>query len=265
MQKNKDLKKFYDGVYKKGERKHYTPKLSLSAGDLPNEDSEVIGVMSWKGKTVLDVGCGTGRACFEIAKRGARRVVGIDFSDAAIAQAKTRPLQNNLEYHVDDIIEHKGKYDVIISIGTLEHMDEPYDVLKRFKRHLNKGGVIVVTCPNWTNPRGYVLQTLLRLFDAPITLADLHSLTPIEFEAWAKKLKMRLNWRTFDHDWAHGERLITDFKRRIPNVLRDAGLPNNRKKVASLIDWIEAHVLPLDHSSKFSGATGLYVLRQKKK
>jgi len=265
MQKNKDLKQFYDGVYKKGERKHYYSKSALSATDLPNEDREVINARSWQGKTVLDVGCGTGRACYEIAGRGARAVVGIDFSAAAIAEAKHRPARDNLEYRVDDIMEHKGKYDVVIAIGTLEHMDDPYAVLKCFKRCLNKGGVMVLTCPNWTNPRGYVLQTLLRLFNAPITLADLHSLTPVEFTAWAKKLNMSLKWHTFDHDWAHGERLINDLTQRLPNVLRDAKLPNNKKNVANLVDWLSEHVLPLDHTSQFSGATGLYVLQAKEK
>ncbi len=173
--KNKDLKTFYDGVYKKGERKHYYSKHALSAGALSNEDREVINAISWRGKTVLDVGCGTGRACHEMAKLGAKSVLGIDFSDAAIAEARCRPPRDNLTYRVDDVMRHRGKYDVVVAIGTLEHMDEPYEMLKRFKRRLNKGGAIIITCPNWTNPRGYVLQTLLRLFDAPITLADLHS------------------------------------------------------------------------------------------
>ncbi len=108
-----------------------------------------------------------------------------------------------------------------------------------------------------------MLQTLLRLFDAPITLADLHYLTPIEFETWAKRLGMVLTWHTFDHDWAHGERLITDFKRRLPNVLRDAGLPNKKRNVADLIDWLDTHVRPFNHRSRFSGATGIYIFRQR--
>ncbi len=90
-------------------------------------------------------------------------------------------------------------------------------------------------------------------------------LTPVEFIAWAKKLDMQLRWRTFDHDWAHGRRLLADLTQRLPNVLRDAKLPNEEKNVAGLIDWLGEHVLALDHTSKFSGATGLYILRQKKK
>ncbi len=160
MKKNKELKSFYDRIYEKGERKHYTPKLALSATELPVEDREVINTMSWRGKTVLDVGCGTGRACYEIAQRGAQRVVGIDFSEAAIARARARPMRDNLEYHVQDLAAHRGRYDVVIAIGTLEHTDDPYATLKSLKRRLNKnmrgggGGEDRIDLPELDEPSG---------------------------------------------------------------------------------------------------------------
>ena len=59
MKKNAQLKEFYDGVYKKGERSHYT-QFRLQKGDLPEEFSAVFALLDWTGKEVLDVGCGTG-------------------------------------------------------------------------------------------------------------------------------------------------------------------------------------------------------------
>ena len=91
------------------------------------------------------------------------------------------------------ITANKGKYDVIVSLGTLEHMDDPLRSLMHLKSLLLPGGKLVLTCPNWSNPRGYMLLTLYFLFNAPITLADLNYLTPVEFQKWAKKLKMKLN------------------------------------------------------------------------
>jgi SAM-dependent methyltransferase len=154
-----------------------------------------------------------------------------------------------------------GKYDVIVSIGTLEHMDDPFGVLKRFKKHLKPGGKIVVTSPNWTNPRGYILQTLFQLFDMKITLADLHYLTPIEFERWARKLGMKLYWRTFDRDWAHGNKLIADFNRRLPLVFKSSGKHLSSQQVKSFTSWLEDHVVALDHNTPSSGAIGIYVFQ----
>ena len=104
--------------------------------------------------------------------------MGIDYAPEAIVIAKNIHKHPNLRFDALNVRQIKEKFDVIVSIGTLEHMDEPYKILKKFKSQLNPHGKIIVTTPNWTNPRGYVLMTLLHLFNAPITLADLHYFTP---------------------------------------------------------------------------------------
>lgn len=227
MKKNKKLKNFYDNVYKKGEEKHFTNLVTT--GNITEELNEILKELDWKSKKVLDVGCGTGLFAYKAAKKGAN-VLGIDFSEVAIKIAQKKFKKSNLRYEKIDVSKIKDKYDVIVTIGTLEHMDDPLRTLKLFKKHLNPKGKIIVTSPNWTNPRGYILMTLWFLFNAPITLADLHYQTPADFIKYSDNLKMRLKWRTIDQSWAHGDILIRDFKRRLPNVLSDTNLPNIPKK-----------------------------------
>lgn len=260
---NKTLAQFYNRVYKKGETKHYTKLLLKAKSKLPLAEQEVLRLGSWKHKRVLDVGCGTGLMAATIAKRGARQVVGIDFSKEAIAVAQHSYQLPNLNYRTEDIKHHVGQYDVIVSLGTLEHMDKPEKTLALFKKHLRPGGKIIITSPNWTNPRGYILQTLRQLFNAPITLADLHYFTPIEFIVWAKKLKLALSWKTIDNSWSSGDKLIRDFKRRLPNIARDMHWKIKPKQFDQFIQWIQDHILPLNHRTKFSGATGVYIMRKK--
>ena len=254
MRENQELKKFYDGVFKKGEEKIFTT--------VTEEIDEILKELDWKSKKVIDVGCGTGLFAYKAAKKGAN-VLGIDFSDEAIKIAQKKFKNPNLRYEKIDASKIKNKYDVIVSIGTLEHMDNPLQTLKLFKKHLNPNGKIIVTSPNWTNPRGYVLMTLWFLFNAPITLADLHYQTPIDFIKYSDSLKMKLKWRTIDESWAHGDILIRDFQRRLPNVLSDANLPNTPKNIKNLIKWLEANVLPFKNTLSQSGATGLYVFSKK--
>ena len=71
-------------------------------------------------------------------------------------------------------------------------------------------------------------------------------------------------FRTIEKPWAHGDVLLSDFKRRLPNVLRDSKLPNNQKRINELIKWLEKYVIPLDNSMKHSGAVGLYVYSMKR-
>jgi len=260
MSENKNLKNFYNKVYTKGEKNHFTIKresVSLS------EIKEVLKQVSWRDKKVLDVGCGTGLFAFNAAKKGAI-VLGIDFSIEAIELARSQHHHKNLKFLSTDINTIKEKFDVIVSNGTLEHMDNPIKTLRLLKRHLNKNGCIIITSPNWTNPRGHMLIPLFLLFDAPITLVDLHYFTPIDFKNFAKKLDMKLFWKTFDRSWGHGKILVEDFKKRIPNVLHDAKLPNDKKKINLLIKWIEKNISLMNNDLPHSGATGLYKLTLKK-
>lgn len=259
--KNKDLKKFYDRVYRKGETRHYT-KLRLAGGKLAADRQAVLEEMPWKGKRVLDVGCGTGETVYHIARRQAARVVGVDYSPEAIAVANKMYRHPNLFFELKDVKDVREKFDVILTMGTLEHTDNPLAMLKRFKTMLRPGGSIIVTSPNWSNPRGYILLTFWFLFRARITLADLHYFTPVEFQQWAETLKMKLNWHTVDQDWAHGQKLVRDFTRRLPNVTRDSKLPTTKKRIAEFIKWIETHIVPLERDLPHTGAIGVYHFRK---
>ena len=137
-------------------------------------------------------------------------------------------------------------------------MDNPIKIIKKLKSCLNKNGKIILTTPNWTNPRGYVLMTLWFLFNAPITLADLHYLTPNEHLKMAKKVNMKLKWRTIEHSWGNGEIMIKDFQRRIPNVMRDMKMKIDDKKMKLFLKWLKTNVVAMDNSLPQNGAIGLY-------
>lgn len=260
MRKNSELKQFYDGVYKKGERSHYT-QFRLQKGDLPEEFSAVFALLDWTGKEMLDVGCGTGDMCGLIAGAGAKRVVGIDFAESAIVEANKKYRAKNLMFICGDVADLKDRFDVIISNGTLEHMDDPLETLKRLKTMLKPGGSLIMTCPNWLNARGYILQTLWHMFRAPITLADIHYLGPVDFELWAKELAMDLEWSTVDFAWGSGMKMVKDLERRLPNVTRDAGWKTSKEQMEGFLKWLETKVVPFQDEGKHAGAAGVYHLR----
>lgn len=257
---NKGLQTFYDSVYAKGEKQHYT-SLMFSGDKVPPAKDAVLKLVSWKGKEVLDAGCGTGEMPFLIAKKGASRVVGIDYASSAIQEAEKNYRLPHLSFLCADLQKVKGIFDIIVSLGTIEHIDDPLAALRRLKKLLKPGGSLIVTCPNWTNPRGYILMALAFLFDAKITLADLHYLTPIEMVAWAKKLGMNLRWKTVEQEWGHGEKMIRDLARRLPGVAQDSKLPTDAQHIASFIKWLETHTLPFERKTRHGGAVGVYHLQ----
>ena len=256
---NKKLKKIYNDIFKKGYENVYTS--FLVRGSRTMEIDEVLKQISWKGKKVIDVGCGTGEFAYEAAKKGAL-VKGIDFSSEAIKKAKKFYQHKNLEYICAEATDIKGKFDVIVSIGTIEHLDNPLEMLLKFKKHLNPKGKIITTTPNWSNPRGYILLPLFYLFNAPITLADLHYFTPIDIINFSKKLKLKIKWYTFDYSWSCGQVLLSDLERRLPNVLKDAKLPTKKRNIDQFIKWIKDHIVPFEKEFKSlpnGGALAIYI------
>jgi len=255
---NKDLRSIYDAIYKKGADEHYTK----SKYNLRKEIHDaILESTDWNGKSVLDVGCGTGDFAFLLANTGSAAVTGIDYSPEAIREATANHKHPNLRFVEKNLFEMDGMFDVIVSLGTLEHMDDPLEGLRSMKNLLNDNGSIIVTVPNFLNPRGFILLTLLHLFDAKITLADLHHLSPTHFEKWADELDMDLDWKTVNHSWGCTDVAAADLRERLPKVSSSSNLGLTEEGIASLTNWLEQNAAPLyQEPTKTSGALGVFHL-----
>ena len=101
--------------------------------------------------TVLDIGCGGGLVYEGLSKIGAT-VTGIDFIKENIKVAKMHAKKNNLEidYFVKDFEKEKitSKYDVIIILEVLEHLNNWEEFIKKIKLSLNKNGTLIISTIN---------------------------------------------------------------------------------------------------------------------
>ena len=100
-------------------------------------------------KKILDVGCGGGILSEALAKKGAN-VVAIDASKSLIDIAKERALSQNLKinYKVANIENFKTKnfkFDIIISLEVIEHVDNYKLFLENIFSLLNKNGIIILS------------------------------------------------------------------------------------------------------------------------
>ena len=97
-----------------------------------------------RGKTVLDIGCNGGFYSLEMKRRGAERVLGIDFDDDYLAQARfaaevagARDIEfrKMSVYAVGDL---KEKFDFVIFMGVLYHLRHPLLALDLLHEHVVK-------------------------------------------------------------------------------------------------------------------------------
>jgi len=97
---------------------------------------------------VLDLGCGNGRI-LERLKDKEVIYQGVDFSKGLIDEARKKFPNNN--FKVEDILNLKlnKKFDVIISVSTINHFSKKYQqkAISVIKEHLNKDGYLLLI--NW--------------------------------------------------------------------------------------------------------------------
>ena len=102
-----------------------------------------------KGPRVLDVGCGIGFICKEIAALGFD-VVGVDGSAAKLARARTLNTAPKITYAQAMIGEWTPPFpfDTIVATNVLEHVPDAVALLQQCRKMLTPAGRMIVTVPN---------------------------------------------------------------------------------------------------------------------
>jgi len=109
--------------------------------------------LDFNGKTVLDIGCSSGVFCNYAAKRGAKRVVGIDLPNPVRAsQLLANHLGNfNNDYLPIDLEKEqpqKKKYDIVLFLSMLYHIGYP-DWLEQIT-----GKLLIMEWNHWNMKKG---------------------------------------------------------------------------------------------------------------
>jgi SAM-dependent methyltransferase len=111
----------------------------------------------FRDKTVVDFGCGPGIEVVELAEHGARHVIGLDLRqkwlDAAVDHARERGVADRCSFA--QTWDGKTRADVILSIDSFEHFDDPAAILNQFQQILKPDGAVIVSFgPTWYHPYG---------------------------------------------------------------------------------------------------------------
>lgn len=94
-----------------------------------------------RGKTVLDIGCNAGFYSLEMKRRGARRVLGVDFDDTYLAQARyaAEVCRADVEFRkvsVYDLASLGEKFDLVLFMGVFYHLRHPLLALDIIHEHV---------------------------------------------------------------------------------------------------------------------------------
>ena len=99
-----------------------------------------------KNKSVIDIGCGSGRFSSALARLGAKNVVGVDINKQGLELARNLVKQqkvNNIKFINHDILNlpfDDESFDFVFSKGVLHHTGNLNKGLDEYSRVLKKGG-----------------------------------------------------------------------------------------------------------------------------
>lgn len=140
----------------------------MAPGGEGNVDNLVSG-LNIRGKRILDIGCGQGRAACLLAEKYGATVVGTDLEAHLIARSQKRAEKLNLQDKTQFITVKTGpllfedsSFDVIISSGAFTQIEDKLSMYKECLRVLKSGGTL--SCYDWMKTPGEFSQDMLYWF-----------------------------------------------------------------------------------------------------
>jgi 2-polyprenyl-3-methyl-5-hydroxy-6-metoxy-1,4-benzoquinol methylase len=142
------IRSYYEGYYESEDLEAF-----------PYSEARTSAALAWilrevsRDKRVLDVGCGVGYACAQLARTGFG-VAGIDISERALERARSRnPDGDFRQAREDDCLEwDDASFGGLICLGVLEHIPEAPTLLAECARVLEPGAPAVFVVPNSRSP-----------------------------------------------------------------------------------------------------------------
>ena len=115
-----------------------------------NPRQEVTAVIPTTARRVLDVGCSTGVMGAALRARG-HDVVGIELDPRSAAEARTRldeVIEGDVEAMARDDALAGELFDCVAFADVLEHLRDPWSVVRWAAERVGPGGVLVISVPN---------------------------------------------------------------------------------------------------------------------
>jgi SAM-dependent methyltransferase len=131
----------------------------------------------YRGRRVLEVGCGAGVDLARFARGGAT-VVGVDLSSSAIDLARTNFKQQKLagDFHVADgeaLPFEDNSFDLVFAHGVVQYTADPKRLVEECRRVVKPGAEAIFQVYNrvsWLNALSKVMKVGLEHDDAPVLL-----------------------------------------------------------------------------------------------
>lgn len=145
--------------------------------------------------SLLDIGCGAGKWLVYFNRQFGYEVYGVDYSERACEVAKETLKRNAVQGKVicTDVFDssfqsqYKQYFDVVLSMGVVEHFDDPTAIIDAHLNLLKTGGHIIITVPNLGD--GSFYRIMARMYGREEEIVKEHNVALIKTASLGHYLK----------------------------------------------------------------------------
>ncbi len=123
----------------------FLEELSKKERDFWHSNKDRIFKKLIKGDKILEIGCGSGSLIKSLSRDG-REIIGLDISEEYLELAKKKCEGLNVTLIKEDILEFdtEEKFDSIVMLGVIEHIEDDVALLKKINKWLVPGGELYI-------------------------------------------------------------------------------------------------------------------------
>ncbi|MHC4154172.1 MAG: class I SAM-dependent methyltransferase, partial [Planctomycetota bacterium] len=138
-----------------------------------------------KDRTLLDIGCGTGPYVVEAARRGSKKVVGLDMAqsmlDLASLRAEATGNAETCQFVLGTFPQDapRERFDYAIVMGVMDYIPDPHNFLQGLAKQINDRAVLSFPSKHW-------FRTSLRKFRYWLKRCPVYFYEPSQIEELSK-------------------------------------------------------------------------------
>ncbi len=172
----------------------YDPGNPVSHSFLTRRKRSVELMGDLEGKSVLDLGCGTGALIPALAGITGINYLGVDAAPNMVQQSQnllhSLQLEDTFSIKISDVRDvpvEDGSFDRVVGMGLLEYFDDPTPVIREACRVFLPGGLIVFSIPHKGSLNDLIVRSvtvprmLMRRFSGEIRDVPRTRLSPKDF------------------------------------------------------------------------------------
>jgi len=154
-----------------------------------------------KDKSILELGCGTGRISYALADR-VQELTAIDIDAEAIRNAQQRNVHGHVTFLVEDIEDFDLgiKYDLILSIGVgYMYLRNLPNAIKNISQHLDDNGTALLICSSPNSEYQEIVASLVEENVRSVSFYDeFEKILSKHFTFSKQKIKEQLHFSDFE-------------------------------------------------------------------